>query len=103
MAPVNRPRFKKNPGATGLARIAEPYSSTAIIRKGAEVGQIRPPHRNDADYTWSVSLIVTDAEAKPGWKWVKLKARFTTEPAAREWLIKNWPAIAERYALRGLD
>lgn len=100
---TDRPRFKKEARATGLARIAEPYAHVSIIRKGLNMGLIVAPNRR-MDGMWRVQLRVDndDTAANCPWKCVTLKRMFAAEAEAREWLIQNWTALTQKFALHGI-
>lgn len=87
--------FKKGVKETGLAAIGNPYAYTTIRLKGKDVGSIVPPSRwdNYQDNKWSIRLHVVDAEKQCGWKNITLKARFDTEPEAREFINLHADAI----------
>lgn len=92
--------FKKRPRQTGLARVAEPYSSTDIKVKGVEIGYIAPPHRTDPAYLWTVRFKVHDPEGENcKWRWATMKARHATEPDAREWVLANIGVVQSHLSL----
>lgn len=91
--------FKKQPLETGLAAVARPYPDTDIKIGGMVVGRIAPPHFTDTDRSWRVSIMVKDPASGGGWRWARLRQKFTDEPSARVWLGRAMPAIQERYEL----
>ena len=80
--------FRKDPRETGLAGVGNPYPNTNIKWEKKVVGCISAPSWNTTDNKWGIRLMVKKDE-RPGWAWVRLKARFDTEPEAREFLNEN--------------
>jgi hypothetical protein len=99
---AKKPTFKKEPRATGLARIADPHPSTTIKLGGKRVGQIRPPHIRDEKPVWSVSVMVT-TDKHPGWTWVVFARKHESESDARAWVLANWDKIAEKNSIHALE
>lgn len=89
--------FKKHPRATGLARVGDPNPNTDIRNLGKNIGWIAGPNYRSGDH-WRIWLSVKQDE-HPGWTNVCLKAKFDTEPEAREWLQKNRTNLIMRYDL----
>lgn len=85
--------FKKEPQTTGLAGVGNPYPNTAIKHKKKEVGVIYAPTWQTKDDKWSISLMVLKKEDEEQgnceWNWISLKARFDSEPEAREFLKEH--------------
>lgn len=96
---TTRVTFKKQARATGLARIAEPEPITDVKIGGSIVGMITPPHFTATDRSWRASIRVKDPEAGGGWKWARLRQKFTDEPSARVWLTQAMPDITSRHDL----
>lgn len=95
--------FKKNPGATGLAAIMARESTTNIKINKRYVGEICPPTRYSEEDGWHVQFQVLTPEPKDNasksWEWVKMKARFPSEPEAREAIKKHIHNIAQKHHL----
>lgn len=73
--------FKRQPKATGLARIDKPYSSVDVKYKGKMMGVIAPPSIHSKEYVWTARFTVKDGNS---WKWLTFKRRFETEQDARD-------------------
>lgn len=73
--------FKRQPKATGLARIANPYSSVDVKYKGKTMGIINPPSVHGKEHVWSAGFSI---KTEKNWKWLFFKKTFQTEKEARE-------------------
>lgn len=89
--------FKKEPKATGLAHVANPYAGVEIKGDEKRVGTINPPFRNE--WKWSVSFMIKDSEHRLGWRHVNLKWRGDTEEEARDFVKRVWDDFQMRYEL----
>lgn len=92
--------FKKEPKETGLAAVGNPNSDTQIKLKKKQVGYIAGPSWNSKDSLWHVRFAVSEGKS---FKWVKLKAAFETEPAARAYLTEHFERITKSFALHPLE
>lgn len=92
--------FKKQPRATGLARVAERSTSTEIKIKGKAVGLIDVPLMFDDNVR---IRFMVKCDEHPGWKWVKLKAGFDTESDARVMLNNKFDYIQANFDLYHQD
>jgi hypothetical protein len=76
----------------------DPFSgcpTTQIKLLGQVVGRIvrsQQPVDEYSECLWKVTLMVY---LNKDWKWVTLKAKFPTEPAAREYLNENFQRITK--------
>ena len=75
--------FKKDPRQTGLASVGYPDPDTVIKHDGRMVGVICAPNWQGPDNKWSVCLYAPAADSVCGWKVLRMKKRFDTEPEAR--------------------
>lgn len=98
--------FRKEPRETGLRGVGHPYPNTIVKLAKLKVGTIYAPTWRDEERTWSVSLAVqepvTDENPCP-FRWIRFKARFETEEAARRFLIANRDAILRKYPLYAFE
>lgn len=85
--------FKKQKKETGLAGVGHPYPDTTIKLDKMQVGYISAPSWSSKDDLWRVHFTQKDENEKCGFKWVTLKATFTEEPLAREFLNKNFDQL----------
>lgn len=93
--------FAKQPRETGLASIARPYSDTDIKVNRKKVGYISAPSRfGHDDHLWHILFAVEDGEK---WRWTRLKAKFATEPEAREFLTAKADQIIGVFKLVEVD
>jgi hypothetical protein len=76
--------FKKQKPLTGLMGVGNPYPNTTIKHDKMVVGYIYAPTWQTKDGKWSISLKISDPEDR--WHWSRLKARFDSEPEARNFL-----------------
>ena len=93
--------FRKEPRETGLSSIANPNPSTKVKLNGKVVGMIAAPSRfGESKWAPRITIkkeITTDSPCP--WKWIFFKAKFDTEPEAREWFKKNEAVLLERYEI----
>lgn len=88
--------FKKQPRATGLARVAEKSRQTEIFINGKRIGLIIIPLAFEDNVR--IRLMVK-CEEHPGWKWATLKAGFEDESAARATLKSKEKYLVEKFDL----
>jgi hypothetical protein len=83
--------FKREKKQGGLAGVGYPYASVTIKHDGLVVGMIHAPNWQTPDHKWSIALMRKGNENNPNcdWRWVRLKARFDSEEAAREHIKTN--------------
>lgn len=92
--------FRKEPRETGLRAVGHPYPATAIKFSGEEIGRISPPWFGSKDGKWGVGLRVLEkASDSCEWGWMFFKARFDTEPEAREFVTRNQATILSKWTL----
>lgn len=94
--------FRKLKRETGLAGVGYPTPDTVIKVSGQMVGAIHAPNWRTKDNLFRIGLMVKD-EGIAGFKWLFFKARFQTEPEAREWLKKFSLVIAKSYDLHAME
>lgn len=100
--------FKKEPRETGLASVSHPYPDTIIKLAGREVGRISGPRPTSLGGSpdWRIHIMIkhqpTEADPAP-FKSLAFKATFASEPEARIWLQRHWPAICDKYQLYSHD
>lgn len=98
--------FKKQPRATGLAAVANPYQTTDIKANGEVVGYIYPPRRHNG---WTVAIAVektenyTDNNPNCPWMWVFMSRIHESEPNARQFVKDEWPTLIEKYVLHSFE
>lgn len=93
--------FKKEPRETGLASVGNPHPSTVIKLEKKQVGTIIAPNWQTEDGLWGVNLMIKN-DSSLGWKWMRLKKRFESEPEARTYLKNNFERI-KSYGLHQMD
>lgn len=100
--------FKKEPREIGLAAVSHPYPDTIIKLDGRETGRIYGPRPKllGGGPDWLIQVMIkrqpTEADPAP-FKWLIFKAKFASEPEARIWLQRHWPAICDKYQLHSFD
>lgn len=95
--------FKKHPKETGLAAVGRPDPDTDIKLNKKVVGYIAAPTWQSQDRAWLIRLAVKKESEKIGWGWISLKARFSDEKEAREFLQKHVQEITEKWQLHQFD
>lgn len=93
--------FKRQPKATGLAAVGEPYPSVDIKADGKCVGWIAPPGRFNKWTRWTIWFHVRRAN-EDNFDNKKLKAEFDDEAAARAHIKEHWVNI-EKLGLYQID
>ena len=100
--PISKFTFKRQPKATGLARVADPTPAVDIKLKGKNVGWLQPPRWRDEETQWKLFLRVKSDE-HPGWRNAALKVRFENEADARAFVTQNNRMLQEKFDLVPLD
>ena len=81
--------FKKEKEEAGLAGVGYPYPNTQIKESKQIIGYIVAPTWRTKDNLWRIRIAIekprTEAAPAP-FRWVSVKAKFRTEPEAREWV-----------------
>jgi hypothetical protein len=101
MAAKKKFHFKKGSKITGLASMAQPYPTTYVHMNKMVVGMISPPSRFGHD-NW-IPMLLVKTETECGWKWIEFKAKFETEPEAREWFRKYQDKLYETYDIYEME
>jgi hypothetical protein len=91
---MSKPTFKKHI-PVGRYRSFEPHH-TDIKITGHVVGSIGGCQE---DALTRVSFAVKDANAHSGWKWIRLKRTFKSEPEARQFVTDMWLKIIAQWPL----
>lgn len=96
--------FKKEKSETGLRAVGNPYPDTLIrISKGKHVGSIVAPNWQTEDNLWRIRLLVKDDDSNAGFRWVRLVAKFETEPEARAFLNSKYAELRAKYDLYEME
>ncbi len=93
--------FKKNARETGLAAVMAREPTTIIKINKCPVGEIVPPSRYSKETGWHIIFKVLNPEPKDNasksWEWIKMKARFPSEPEARKAIKKHIHRITQKH------
>ena len=92
--------FKLDTKEAGLAGVGSPNRSADIKIKGKVCGRINAPNWRTKDSKYGITIMVDQDNA---WKWVVFTARLSSMDLAKEWVIKNMPAILQKYRLYFMD
>lgn len=92
--------FKNVPPSRGLSAIGEADQAEVKVRK-INCGTISNGGYRSAcrDGKYFVSLQIVDETKKCGFRWVTLTKRTDSKNEMKEWLKKNYEAIAAKYQL----
>ena len=80
--------FKRQPRATGLAGVGNPWPSTDIKLRGKVVGVIAAPNWRSDSQLWTIRLMI-ESSLPPGWYWKTIRQKFPTEEEAREYVSSH--------------
>jgi hypothetical protein len=103
---TNKLSFKKEPKSTGLARVANPHSSTKILINKEWCGTIQHPFKYSKNDLWTVGLMIIKADIMEDdnpncpWRWAWMKTQFKDDVEAKAWIKENWEMLLMRYDIR---
>lgn len=100
---INKLSFKKHPAQTGLVSVGSSLQSVDIKSDKITVGLIQAPNWSSKDsvYTvcFQVTVLGTTAARVCPWRWTTLKATFSTEQEARDFVKEKWVQIHTHFNL----